>query len=147
MLEHKRSAAAAGAALAEERAKTEAYAALMQRERAETERQVREAEQEKERPFAGLEDKSQCFCGAALPPAPPAPVTNCNMMCSGNASENCGGANALQLFGSVAHIEFRIVSISPKIDENLVFSISPWTRRASARSILARLAGLALQTY
>jgi len=49
LLEHKRSAAAAEAALAAERAKTEAYAAQMRRERAATERQVREAEQEKQR--------------------------------------------------------------------------------------------------
>lgn len=39
-------------------------------------------------------------CGNALNPNTPEPSTDCNMPCSGNSSEACGGPNRLNIFWS-----------------------------------------------
>ncbi|KAF4631590.1 hypothetical protein G7Y89_g6540 [Cudoniella acicularis] len=51
--------------------------------------------------FAGMEYAGQCFCGNAfLNGGGPAPdgETGCDMACSGNATETCGGPNRLSLW-------------------------------------------------
>ncbi|KAH8807678.1 hypothetical protein F5884DRAFT_673669, partial [Xylogone sp. PMI_703] len=51
--------------------------------------------------YAGTEYSSQCFCGSSIATgAAPAPATDCNMACSGNATEACGGPSRLNLFWS-----------------------------------------------
>ena len=46
--------------------------------------------------LAGVEDGTQCFCGNAIP-ASAAPATNCNVTCSGNHKEICGGVMAVNV--------------------------------------------------
>lgn len=49
--------------------------------------------------LAGLEFGTQCFCGAALQNgAAPAGPGSCNLACAGDATQVCGGANALSLY-------------------------------------------------
>ncbi|KAK4683990.1 glucan endo-1,3-alpha-glucosidase, partial [Tremellales sp. Uapishka_1] len=42
--------------------------------------------------YAGMEDGKQCWCGMTAPPAPrAAAASNCNIACTGNSNEKCGG--------------------------------------------------------
>lgn len=51
--------------------------------------------------YAGTEYSSQCYCGNTLATGSgPAPDGDCDMTCSGNATEACGGPNRLNLFWS-----------------------------------------------
>ena len=41
----------------------------------------------------------ECYCGSTIAArAGPAPLTDCNLVCAGNNSELCGGANRLTLY-------------------------------------------------
>lgn len=49
--------------------------------------------------FAGVEYGSQCFCGVVLGNGTlPLSSTSCNMPCTGNSSETCGGPSTLNLY-------------------------------------------------
>ncbi|KAG9238758.1 putative glyoxal oxidase precursor [Amylocarpus encephaloides] len=49
--------------------------------------------------YAGTEYSSECFCGNAIgATGAVAPSTDCNMGCSGNSTEVCGGGGRLTLF-------------------------------------------------
>lgn len=45
--------------------------------------------------LAGLEYADECYCGNELRLGP---SNNCNMACSGNSAETCGGGNALSVY-------------------------------------------------
>jgi hypothetical protein len=47
--------------------------------------------------YAGVEYASQCYCGAALSQTPVA-STSCNMLCTGNNKEFCGGSGTLNVY-------------------------------------------------
>ena len=57
----------------------------------------------KDFPYAGVEYSAECYCGTSLA-ATSAKVadSDCNMACSGNAAEPCGGASRLTLFHTTA---------------------------------------------
>jgi len=49
--------------------------------------------------LAGLENGKDCYCGnATTNGASTAPDSDCNIMCAGDASENCGGTYSLGLY-------------------------------------------------
>ncbi|PVH81496.1 copper radical oxidase [Cadophora sp. DSE1049] len=49
--------------------------------------------------YAGTEYAEECYCGNTLASGSgPAPTADCNVACSGNATEPCGGGNRLNLF-------------------------------------------------
>ncbi|KIK65233.1 hypothetical protein GYMLUDRAFT_39597 [Collybiopsis luxurians FD-317 M1] len=49
--------------------------------------------------FAGTEFADQCFCDSAIKNGgAPIAASACNMVCSGNVSEFCGGPNALNMY-------------------------------------------------
>ena len=51
--------------------------------------------------WAGVEYASECYCGNLLDStSSAAPATDCNMACSGNATEACGAGNRLTLFNN-----------------------------------------------
>ncbi|KAF8257074.1 WSC domain-containing protein [Lactarius quietus] len=51
--------------------------------------------------FFGVENGTNCFCGNSLTVgSTPAPDSNCNIVCSGNSSETCGGNGFLNLFSN-----------------------------------------------
>ncbi|RMZ85195.1 hypothetical protein DV738_g427, partial [Chaetothyriales sp. CBS 135597] len=50
--------------------------------------------------LAGTEYSGQCFCGDALVDSSPADESQCNMACSGNANELCGGPGVLSVWRS-----------------------------------------------
>ncbi|EMD36066.1 hypothetical protein CERSUDRAFT_115979 [Gelatoporia subvermispora B] len=58
-------------------------------------------------PLAGMEFAAQCFCGLTFENgAVPIDLSSCNMQCSGNSSEFCGGPNALNVYnftGTLPH--------------------------------------------
>ena len=50
-------------------------------------------------PYAGTEYAGQCYCGSQLASTGTvAPQTDCDMGCTGNASEACGAGNRLTVF-------------------------------------------------
>ena len=51
--------------------------------------------------YAGIEYASECYCGNTLDStAAAAPTGDCNMGCSGNATEACGAGNRLTVFSN-----------------------------------------------
>lgn len=52
--------------------------------------------------FAGVEFGEQCFCGSKLPATVQYAEDNCDMPCTGNSSETCGGHYALDLYELIA---------------------------------------------
>ncbi|KAG4411385.1 hypothetical protein IFR04_015473 [Cadophora malorum] len=52
--------------------------------------------------YAGTQYSSQCFCGSSIAPgaAISATPSDCNLPCSGNQTQPCGGVNRLTLFWS-----------------------------------------------
>jgi hypothetical protein len=49
--------------------------------------------------MAGVEYAGECFCGNTLRPgAVPAPAAECNLACSGNKTELCGGGSRLNVY-------------------------------------------------
>ncbi|KAF4569998.1 hypothetical protein EYR40_008982 [Pleurotus pulmonarius] len=50
--------------------------------------------------YAGAEYGAECFCGNELAAGAAADVADCNMPCSGDATQFCGGPNRMNLFVS-----------------------------------------------
>ncbi|WPH02215.1 Hypothetical protein R9X50_00507000 [Acrodontium crateriforme] len=51
--------------------------------------------------YAGVEYSSECYCGNSFADgSTTAAITDCNMACSGNSTEACGGGNRLNVFWS-----------------------------------------------
>ncbi|KAG4437963.1 hypothetical protein IFR05_006544 [Cadophora sp. M221] len=52
--------------------------------------------------YAGTQYSSQCFCGSTIAPGATVSSTpsDCNMPCTGNQTEPCGGVNRLSMFWS-----------------------------------------------
>ena len=49
--------------------------------------------------LAGTEYSAECWCGSSIEAGgAPAPATECNMVCSGNNAQYCGGPNRLNLY-------------------------------------------------
>jgi len=49
--------------------------------------------------LAGTEYAAECWCGSSIEAGgAPAPASECNMVCSGNPSQYCGGPNRLNLY-------------------------------------------------
>lgn len=46
----------------------------------------------------------ECFCGSSLTPAQAALQTGCNMACSGNSAQICGGGNRLSVYNYTQYI-------------------------------------------
>ncbi|KAI0371431.1 WSC-domain-containing protein [Pilatotrama ljubarskyi] len=53
--------------------------------------------------YAGVEFSNECHCGTGLKQTPrSAPTTDCNMPCSGDADQSCGGSFRIQIYKSPA---------------------------------------------
>lgn len=52
--------------------------------------------------YFGVEYGSQCFCGTLPSDTPDAPDSDCNIRCTGNSSQTCGGASRLTVFESTS---------------------------------------------
>ncbi|KAF9696805.1 hypothetical protein EKO04_005426 [Ascochyta lentis] len=49
--------------------------------------------------YAGMEYSAECYCGNSLRcPSAPTVASACNMACNGNATEFCGGPNAMNVY-------------------------------------------------
>ena len=54
--------------------------------------------------LAGLEFSQECYCGNALQNYGAVGQTGCNMVCSGNSSELCGGSSRLSIYNSTSYV-------------------------------------------
>lgn len=58
-------------------------------------------------PYAGVQYGSECFCGADAPPeAAKLPDSSCNMKCSGDQHEICGGYYAMNIYETGIESEY-----------------------------------------
>ena len=50
--------------------------------------------------FAGVEYAQECYCASALPKTATmaSSAGSCNMLCTGNSKEYCGGSNLLNVY-------------------------------------------------
>ena len=54
--------------------------------------------------YAGVEYSKECFCGNNLPRKIAPKQSDCNMDCSGDKSNKCGGGNRLNVYQSAGNI-------------------------------------------
>jgi hypothetical protein len=67
--------------------------------------------------YFGLEYSSECYLGDSLSPASiPLPQSKCNMPCSGNKQQICGGSSAISLFNNTMY--------TPRIPQKISLSQS-----------------------
>ncbi|OCK83019.1 WSC-domain-containing protein [Lepidopterella palustris CBS 459.81] len=95
-------------------------------------------------PFAGTEYSDECYCGVVLGNGTvSAPATDCNMPCSGNSSETCGGPNRLNLYVAKTlestdpcetPVSYSISSSAPTSTSSSVSSSAPSSTSSSASS-------------
>ena len=50
--------------------------------------------------YAGLEEGTACYCGDDYKKHKQAPEAECNVPCTGNASQKCGGNLRLSVYGA-----------------------------------------------
>ena len=62
--------------------------------------------------YAGVEYSRECFCGNDCPKKIAPRQTDCNMGCSGDKSQKCGGGNRINVYKSAGkNIRYLFVSI------------------------------------
>ena len=54
--------------------------------------------------YAGVEYSKECFCGNNVPKKVASQQTECNMNCSGDRSQKCGGPNRMNVYLSAGII-------------------------------------------
>jgi hypothetical protein len=83
--------------------------------------------------FFGMEYSSECYCGYTINAAAVAePATDCNMLCSGNDTEICGGSWRLTVYGS------KTTSVPPGIPSKVAdyTSLGCWSDNVNGRAML-----------
>ena len=96
--------------------------------------------------YFGVEYGAECYCGnaitggsAVVPGSTPA-VTGCNMVCSGNATEYCGGSNRINIYTYVAVFSSAVSSTSNLSSTlGIASSIPP----ASSASVISSVSSVA----
>ncbi|KAK7751400.1 hypothetical protein SLS62_006656 [Diatrype stigma] len=88
----------------------------------------------------GVEDGSQCFCGASLDPGSAAvPDGECNAPCGGNSLELCGAANRLSVYrneGRAAAPPRNKAVVAGASASNTTFEyVSCWTDLVASRAL------------
>lgn len=79
--------------------------------------------------YFGVEYGAECYCGnsivggSALVAGSTPDLTGCNMLCSGNATEYCGGSNRLNMYTYVAITSSAILSSTTSSSGPSTFSI------------------------
>ena len=56
--------------------------------------------------YAGVEYSKECFCGNNIPKKAAPRQSDCNMDCSGDRSQKCGGGNRLNVYHSAGNSNF-----------------------------------------
>ena len=56
--------------------------------------------------YAGVEYSKECFCGNDIPKKVAPRQSDCNMDCSGDRSQKCGGGNRLNVYHSAGNSNF-----------------------------------------
>ena len=57
--------------------------------------------------YAGVEYANECFCGNKMPTTIAPKQSDCNMDCSGNKSQKCGGGNRLNLYTCTYRVSYK----------------------------------------
>ena len=64
--------------------------------------------------YAGLQYSKECFCGNNVPRKVASQQSECNMGCSGDRSQKCGGPNRMNVYlsaGIILKILFKIFTL------------------------------------
>ncbi|KAL7625666.1 hypothetical protein AAE478_004887 [Parahypoxylon ruwenzoriense] len=73
--------------------------------------------------YWGTEYGRECYCGDSLhPTSEDAPLTECNMVCGGDATEYCGDSNRVELYSTTASQPAPTATLAPKP------TVSPYVR-------------------
>ncbi|KAI1663060.1 heme peroxidase [Daldinia decipiens] len=65
--------------------------------------------------YWGTEYRRECYCGNSLhPTSEDAPLTDCNMVCGGDATEYCGDSNRIELYSTTASQPAPTATLAPK---------------------------------
>jgi hypothetical protein len=62
--------------------------------------------------YAGLEYYQECFCGATVDGPQAADASSCNLPCTGNSSQTCGGNDLLSVYEDPTFAPTGVVTIS-----------------------------------
>ena len=81
--------------------------------------------------LAGTEYAAECWCGYTIQAGgAPAPATECNMLCSGDNSQYCGGPNRLNLYKDTDS------TVTPPTPPAVVASVGPWVSQGCYMSVI-----------
>jgi len=88
--------------------------------------------------LAGTEYAAECWCGYTIQAGgAPAPATECNMLCSGDNSEYCGGPNRLNVYKDTASTS------TPPAPPEVVAKVGPWVSQGCYMLVLFSFTSLA----
>ena len=88
--------------------------------------------------YFGLEYSGECFAGNTISPSSSPGSVKCNMPCSGNNAQICGGSNALSMFQSMVYVDAvnkASVQVSNGGSSAMYEYQGCWTDSTSARTL------------
>ena len=84
--------------------------------------------------LAGTEYAAECWCGYSIQAGgAPAPATECNMLCSGDNSQYCGGPNRLNIYKDTDSTS------TPPAPPEVVARVGPWVSQGCYMSVLSHI--------
>ncbi|KAK6525361.1 hypothetical protein TWF694_005500 [Orbilia ellipsospora] len=81
--------------------------------------------------YVGMEYGQECWCGPTIMRGTAAPATDCNMPCSGNSIENCGGTARLALYNRTSIVTVQSTTSSSKLTAQSTIATSTSTTQTT----------------
>lgn len=78
--------------------------------------------------LAGAEYSAECWCGSSIEAGgAPTSASDCNMVCTGNSSEYCGGPNRLNVYNYTGTLPTETETTSPSDVNPVAHPTGNWT--------------------
>ncbi|KAI1139022.1 heme peroxidase [Hypoxylon sp. FL0543] len=86
--------------------------------------------------YWGTEYGRECYCGDSLhSTSENAPLTDCNMVCSGDPTEYCGDSNRIELYSTTASQPASTATLAPKPTVPPYFRVGCYTEIPGGRAL------------
>ncbi|KAI1776044.1 WSC domain-containing protein [Hypoxylon cercidicola] len=86
--------------------------------------------------YWGTEYGRECYCANSLDPmSEDAPLTDCNMVCSGDATEYCGDSNRIELYSTTASQPPPTATLAPKPTVSAYVQVGCYTEVPGGRAL------------
>ncbi|KAI1763016.1 heme peroxidase [Hypoxylon sp. FL1150] len=86
--------------------------------------------------YWGTEYGRECYCANSLDPtSEDAPLTDCNMVCSGDTTEYCGDSNRIELYSTTASQPAPTATLAPKPTVSTYVQVGCYTEVPGGRAL------------